>query len=542
MKTYTIEDADNSTAAVIKIYNDLNSDDGTSLIAFFVFIFALILLGLFVYYGSLVRLGCNRVLFWPLRRLCCDGQRRKVWAAHKAAVIRADAAEAHLLGGDTYDTAFEAWDAAVAPRAPTHVDADDPLERQLAGLVGLEPLKEEIRALRRMLVVEEQRRTLLGGLKGSKAAAPHMIFRGAPGTGKTHAARLIARLLLELGYVQGGLVEVQRADLVSGYVGQTALKTRAVINRAKGGVLFVDEAYSLTPHLDDGGRDFGGEAVQEIMRDLTAGDPVVILAGYPDLMQKFLKVNPGLSRRFQVRFTFEDYSFAELALIFLKIAARNGFALARDVTASGALEGVLRAHFSQALCRTWNGGLPEGLFRRAQDALAKRLNVLTMSAELASTLTIDDVRNGARILASTLGDPSARPNGAAGRAPASAAVAAATAAAAAAAAAAPPGAPQRQAATAPPGAPQPAAAKPAGDDLYNDDDTGIYAADDDEAPGETTNPLAALLASLGGGASAFGALAALPARLAAIEASLAALAPQPTNPWAAVPSEDPSPV
>ena len=90
--------------------------------------------------------------------------------------------------------------------------------------------------------------------------APHLVFKGSPGTGKTHAARLIANLLRELGYVQGSLVEVQRADLVAGYVGQTALKTRRVINRAKGGVLFVDEAYSLVE--GDGGKssDFGRRA------------------------------------------------------------------------------------------------------------------------------------------------------------------------------------------------------------------------------------------------------------------------------------------
>lgn len=111
------------------------------------------------------------------------------------------------------------------------------------------------------------------------------------------AARLIARLLKELGFVHGDIVEVQRADLVAGYVGQTALKTRAVINMAKGGVLFVDEAYALAPRGAGVGRDFGAEAVQELMRDLTTGDPVVILAGYPDEMERFLRVNPGRSHR-----------------------------------------------------------------------------------------------------------------------------------------------------------------------------------------------------------------------------------------------------
>ena len=160
-----------------------------------------------------------------------------------------------------------------------------------------------------------------GTKKAARVCAPHMVFRGSPGTGKTHAARLIAQLLKELGYVHGDIVEVQRADLVAGYVGQTALKTRAVINRAKGGVLFVDEAYALTPGSSaSSGRDFGAEAVQELMRDLTSGDPVVILAGYPREMERFLGVNPGLSRRFQVRFTFMDYAIGQLASIFVKLS------------------------------------------------------------------------------------------------------------------------------------------------------------------------------------------------------------------------------
>ena len=127
-------------------------------------------------------------------------------------------------------------------------------------------------------------------------------------------------------------------------MGQTALKTRSVINRAKGGVLFVDEAYALNPgNSASSGRDFGAEAVQELMRDLTSGDPVVVLAGYPREMEKFLKVNPGLSRRFQVRFTFADYSIAQLAAIFAKIADRNGFRLARDC-GPAALEHVISLH------------------------------------------------------------------------------------------------------------------------------------------------------------------------------------------------------
>ncbi|EGB03716.1 hypothetical protein AURANDRAFT_72668 [Aureococcus anophagefferens] len=393
MKTYNIENEHNVTTTVVKIDNDLDTDDAMALVSFFVFMFALILLGLLIYYGSSLKLWWRQSVVFPIRRLCCEKERKRLWRLHKDAVIRADRA---LAGARESDPSL-------LEEAPS---SEDPLERALDSLVGLEPLKEEIRALRRTLVVEQQRRNVLnlGGdgkkRKAARVSAPHMVFRGSPGTGKTHAARLISQLLKELGYVHGDIVEVQRADLVAGYVGQTALKTRAVINRAKGGVLFVDEAYALTPGTSAAaGRDFGAEAVQELMRDLTSGDPVVILAGYPREMERFLNV----------RFTFADYSIQQLAAIFVKIADRNGFRLGRDCSAAH-LEHVLSTHFPESLCRKWNGGLPEGLFRRAQDALAKRLNVLTMSAEAALTLTSADVVAGAKILAATLGgDDMARP-------------------------------------------------------------------------------------------------------------------------------------
>ena len=283
----------NATTTIIKIDNELKQEDTAALVAFFSFLFACILLGTVVYYGTWCQMHLRKICIYPLQKLCCEKGRRQLWARHREAVVN--------------------HDKALADEAPLISEEDDPLEAQLDTLVGLEPLKDEIRALRRSLVVEQQRQTVLQINKEAKVQAPHLVFKGSPGTGKTHAARLIANLLRELGYVQGSLVEVQRADLVAGYVGQTALKTRRVINRAKGGVLFVDEAYSLVE--GDGGKssDFGREAVQELMRDLTSGDPVVILAGYPSEMEGFLRVNPGLGRRFQVRFDFKDYDVRDSA-------------------------------------------------------------------------------------------------------------------------------------------------------------------------------------------------------------------------------------
>ena len=212
MKTYNIENEHNITTTVVKIDNDLDTDDAMALVSFFVFMFALILLGLLIYYGSSLKLWWRQSVVFPIRRLCCEKERKRLWRLHKDAVIRADRA---LAGARESDPSL-------LEEAPS---SEDPLERALDSLVGLEPLKEEIRALRRTLVVEQQRRNVLnlgaGGdgkkRKAARVSAPHMVFRGSPGTGKTHAARLISQLLKELGYVHGDIVEVQRADLVAGY-------------------------------------------------------------------------------------------------------------------------------------------------------------------------------------------------------------------------------------------------------------------------------------------------------------------------------------
>lgn len=154
----------------------------------------------------------------------------------------------------------------------------------------------------------------------------HMVFTGNPGTGKTSVARIMAQIYCALGIVsEGHLVEVDRSDLVAGYVGQTALKVQSVIKKAKGGVLFIDEAYSLAGN----GNDFGQEAIDTLLKAMedNRDNLVVIVAGYHDMMEKFINSNPGLRSRFKTYINFTDYTGVELFRIFTKLCDKNQYVL-----------------------------------------------------------------------------------------------------------------------------------------------------------------------------------------------------------------------
>lgn len=183
---------------------------------------------------------------------------------------------------------------------------------ELDSLTGLDAVKAEVRDLCALLEISRLRQSR--GLKGLPAAR-HLVFSGNPGTGKTTTARILAKIYRELGFLsKGGFVECSRADLVGEYIGTTAQKTRAVIKKALGGVLFIDEAYSLTRSSE---KDFGHEAVEVLLQEMenNRDDLVVIAAGYPHEMEKFLLSNPGLRSRFTTFLHFENYSAIQLAQI-----------------------------------------------------------------------------------------------------------------------------------------------------------------------------------------------------------------------------------
>lgn len=188
---------------------------------------------------------------------------------------------------------------------------------ELDGMIGLDNVKQEVRSLANLVRIGKIRQSR--GLEQPERSL-HMIFSGNPGTGKTTVARLIARIYQALGVLSSGhLVETDRSGLVAGYVGQTALKTAAVIEEAMGGVLFIDEAYALANKGSD--NDFGQEAIETILKAMEdkRDDLVVIAAGYTDLMEKFVSSNPGLRSRFTKTLFFEDYNGKQLYDIFRKM-------------------------------------------------------------------------------------------------------------------------------------------------------------------------------------------------------------------------------
>lgn len=269
------------------------------------------------------------------------------------------------------------------------------LESELKKIIGLEQVKADLRNFKHQLELDKRRRDL--GFSIDKSTKEHMCFMGSPGTGKTMIARLTAKIMADVGLLETGqFVEVQRSDLVEGFIGQTAIKTKKVIERARGGVLFVDEAYRLVPGGGNGSgsKDFGVEAINELMSAMNDDDaPVMIFAGYVNDMKRFFAANEGLTRRVSRQFVFEDMTVAQLTALTRIKVEHSPFMFADDITTSF-LEETIESGTTTLQRAKLNGGLASLLLTGAKQSLDRRLTLDDANEANIMTYTQDDVVNG----------------------------------------------------------------------------------------------------------------------------------------------------
>ena len=259
------------------------------------------------------------------------------------------------------------------------------LLKELDSYIGLDVVKDEVRSLINMVQVYKLRRE--HDLPTTDMSL-HMVFTGNPGTGKTMMARMMARIYRSLGILsKGQLVEVDRSGLVAGYVGQTAIKTQKAIEKAMGGVLFIDEAYALNGKSEN---DFGQEAIDTVLKAMEdhRDDLVVIVAGYTDLMEKFIHSNPGLESRFNRFLLFPDYTTDEMMAIF-KMRCGKGYVLTAEA------EPLVRDYIAEESAAGDSFGNARGVRNIFEHILVAQNNRLakldSVTRDDLMTLTADDV-------------------------------------------------------------------------------------------------------------------------------------------------------
>ncbi|KAJ9551146.1 hypothetical protein OSB04_015191 [Centaurea solstitialis] len=293
----------------------------------------------------------------------------------------------------------------------------DELEKELSNLVGLHELKLQLRKWAKGMLLDERRRAL--GLKVGTRRPPHMAFLGNPGTGKTMVARILGKLLFMVGILPTDKVtEVQRTDLVGEFVGHTGPRLGewyapllpnyallfSFVKEAEGGILFVDEAYRLIPMQKSDDKDYGLEALEEIMSVMDNGKVVVIFAGYSEPMKRVISSNEGFCRRVTKFFTFDDFTPEDLAdILRLKMSNQTegsllyGFKLHPLCTVK-AMATLIETETTEKQRKEMNGGMVDPLLVNARENLDLRLSFDCMDTDELLTITLEDLQGGIRLL------------------------------------------------------------------------------------------------------------------------------------------------